>query len=92
MTFPETLTPGSAVLSVVPSATIKEEWALMSKPLMGRSDGDCDGMDSGPVLEPMTKVPEGWREMRVPVIRGGGLDAEMVVPAIDNAEGFGVKV
>ena len=56
------------------------------------SDGDWDGTDCEMVLEPMTKVPEGWREMRVPLMVAVGPPAEMVVPAIKNAEGFGMNV
>ena len=44
------------------------------------------------VLEPMTKVSKGWREMRVPSIVAAGLPAEMVVQAFENAEGFCVSI
>ena len=92
MTSPDMVTPGSAALSVAPSTTIMEEWALMSKPSIVMSDGDWDVIDIEIVLEPMTKVPEGWREMRVLFMVAAVPPAEIVVPAIENAEGFGVNV
>ena len=46
MTSPETVTPGAAALSVVPATTIKEKWALMSKPSIVILDGGWDAMDS----------------------------------------------
>ena len=44
------------------------------------------------MLEPIIKVPEGSREMRVPFIVAAGPPTEMVVPATEKAEGLGVKV
>ena len=44
------------------------------------------------MLEPRRSVPDGWRVMIVPSIVTAGPPAETVVPAMENAEGLGVKV
>lgn len=44
------------------------------------------------MLEPITKVPDGLRRTIVPSIVAAGPSAEIVVPAIENAVGFGVNV
>ena len=77
---------------MVPATTIKEEWALMSKPSIVILDGGWDAIHSEIVLEPLTKVHKGWREMRIPSLVAAGLLAEMVVPAFELAEGFCVSV
>ena len=44
------------------------------------------------VLDPRINVPEGWRLMMVPATVMAGPPAYMIVPAMENAEGFGVNI
>ena len=44
------------------------------------------------MLEPMIKVPDGLRLTMVPSIVAAGPSAEIVVPAMENVEGFGVNI
>lgn len=85
---PEIVTPAAAAFSVTPSTTMKEDCALMSKPSILMSDV----VESGIVLEPMIRVPEGSRLMVVPFMVAGGPPAEIIVLAMGKAEGFGVNV
>lgn len=43
------------------------------------------------MLEPISRVLEGWRVMMVPFIVAAGPPAEMMVLAMGKAEGLGVK-
>ncbi len=49
-------------------------------------------LDSTVVLVPMTKLPEGPKLTSVPESVAPGPPADIVVPAIEKAVGFGVKV
>lgn len=105
-TAPEILTPDAPALSVTPSptTTTKEDCASIWKPSIVISedeDEDEEGKvawggveESGMmmVLEPRSRVPEGWRVRIVPFTVAAGPPAEMVVPAMGNAEGLGVNV
>lgn len=44
------------------------------------------------MLDPTINVPEGRRLMIVPVMVTAGPPAEIVVPAMEKAEGLGVKI
>lgn len=91
-TVPETTaTLDAATFSVTPSTTTKEECAWTSKPLIFTS-GETGDVESGVVLEPMTRLPDGPRLMIVPSMVAAGPSAKIVVPAMENAEGFGVNI
>ena len=51
-----------------------------------------DGLEREMVLLPMFNTPFWPRQMTVPLIVTAGPSAEMVVPATEKAEGFGVNV
>lgn len=97
-TAPEIVMPDAPALSVTPSTTTKEGCDCVSiwKPSMiVISDEDekvAWGVRSGIVLEPRSSVPDGWRVMIVPSSVTAGPPAEIVVPAMENAEGLGVNV
>lgn len=55
-------------------------------------EGVVCGVESGIVLDPTRRVPEGWRLMIVPFTVAAGPPAEMVVPAMEKTEGLGVNV
>ena len=93
---PERVTPAAPALRVFPSTmTMEEDSALTLKPSISKSnDRNVGGgvVESGIVLEPMSKIPDGWRLITVPSTVAADPPAEMMVLAIGNAEGFGVKV
>ena len=64
---------------------------MTSNPSTLTSDANVITGKSGIVLDPTTKVPEGWRLMTVPPTVTAGPPAEMVVPAMENAAGLGVN-
>lgn len=88
---PETTTLDAATFSVTPSTTTKEECAWTSKPLIF-TPAETGDVKSGVVLEPMTRLPDGPRLTIVPSMVAAGPSAEIVVPAMENAEGFGVNI
>ena len=93
---PDRVTPAAPAVSVFPSTiTTEEDSTLTSNPSISISDdGNVGGgvVKSGIVLEPMSKIPDGWRLTNVPFTVAAGPPAEMMVLAMGNAEGFGVKV
>ena len=91
MTLPEIVTPAAAALTVTPSMMAKEECATMSNPLISTSDNNAVLGNSGIVLDPITKVLEGSSLITVPLTVAAGPPAEMVVPAMEKADGFGVN-
>lgn len=58
---------------------------------MFRNDEE-GGFESAIVLDPTIKMPEGLRLVLVPATVMAGPPAQIVVPAMENAVGLGVKV
>ena len=89
-TVPEIVIPGAAALSVTPLSTTREDCTWTSKPSIS-TPGETGDVRSGIVLEPITRVPDWLRLMMVPSTVAAGPPTEIVIPAMENAEGFGVN-
>ena len=93
---PGRVTPAELAVSIIPSTmTIEEDSTLTANPsLLISDDGNVGGgvVKSGIVLEPMSKIPDGWRLMTVPSRLAAGPPTETIVPAMAKAEGSGVNV
>ncbi|KAK3170359.1 hypothetical protein OEA41_009746 [Lepraria neglecta] len=89
--LPSMVTPGPPANMVVPS--IEKDFGLGLKTSFPtvKTVGEAGLAESNIVLLPMSKIPDIPKLTTVPSIVTPGPPAEMGVPSIENAVGFGVK-